>query len=105
MSTIQTMLPAQSLPSVYWLDEINFTSLLFDEPASGMDVVSPKNIQKMILRLAEFGKTICVVEHNLDLVKELSDESLFMNQGEVIRKAKPEELMTDPQLALVYFGG
>ena len=79
--------------------------LLFDEPASGMDVVSTKNIQKMILRLAGFGKTICVVEHNLDLVKELSDESLFMNQGDVIRKAKPEELMTDPQLALVYFGG
>ncbi len=79
--------------------------LLFDEPASGMDVVSTKNMQKMILRLAEFGKTICVVEHNLDLVKELSDESIFMNQGEVIRKDKPEVLMTDPQLAIVYFGG
>jgi len=79
--------------------------LLFDEPASGMDVLSTKNMQKMILRLAEFGKTICVVEHNLDLVKELSDESIFMNQGEVIRKDKPEVLMTDPQLAVVYFGG
>jgi ABC-type branched-subunit amino acid transport system ATPase component len=79
--------------------------LLFDEPASGMDVVSTGNMQKMIIRLAEFGKTICVVEHNLDLVKGLSDESLFMNQGDIIRKAKPEELMADPQLAQVYFGG
>jgi len=79
--------------------------MLFDEPASGMDAVTTENMEKMILKLAELGRTICVVEHNLDLVKGLSDESLFMVQGEVLRKAKTEELMADPELALIYFGG
>jgi ABC-type branched-subunit amino acid transport system ATPase component len=45
------------------------------------------------------------VEHNLDVVKDLSDDSVFMDQGRVVRRARPEELMRDPELARIYFGG
>ncbi len=79
--------------------------LLLDEPASGIDMASIESMRKEVVKLAESGKTICLVEHNLDLVKGLSDESLFMDQGHVIRKARPEELMADPELAQIYFGG
>jgi branched-chain amino acid transport system ATP-binding protein/branched-chain amino acid transport system permease protein len=79
--------------------------LLLDEPASGLDRASIESMGKEIVRLAQSGRTVCLVEHNLDVVKDLSDDSVFMDQGRVVRKAKPEELMRDPELARIYFGG
>ncbi len=79
--------------------------LLLDEPASGLDRASIDAMGREIVRLAQAGRTICLVEHNLDVVKDLSDESVFMDQGRVVRKARPEELMRDPELARIYFGG
>jgi branched-chain amino acid transport system permease protein len=79
--------------------------LLLDEPASGLDRASIEYMGKEIVKLAEAGRTICLVEHNIDVVKGLSDESVFMDQGHVVRKARPEELMRDPELARIYFGG
>jgi branched-chain amino acid transport system permease protein len=78
--------------------------LLLDEPASGLDRASIEYLGREILKLAQTGRTICLVEHNLDVVKDLSDESVFMDQGRVVRKARPEELMQDPELARIYFG-
>jgi branched-chain amino acid transport system permease protein len=79
--------------------------LLLDEPASGLDRASIEAMGKEIVRLAQAGRTICLVEHNLDVVKDLSDDSVFMDQGRVVRKATPQELMRDPELARIYFGG
>ena len=79
--------------------------LLLDEPASGIDGASIERMGKEVVNLAQAGRTVCLVEHNLDIVKGLSDETLFMDQGRVIRKARPEELMRDPELARIYFGG
>jgi branched-chain amino acid transport system permease protein len=79
--------------------------LLLDEPASGLDGASIASMGKEILKLAQAGRTVCLVEHNLDVVKDLSDETVFMDQGRVVRKARPEELMRDPELARIYFGG
>jgi branched-chain amino acid transport system ATP-binding protein/branched-chain amino acid transport system permease protein len=79
--------------------------LLLDEPASGLDRASIGGMGKEIVRLAQAGRTVCLVEHNLDVVKDLSDETIFMDQGRVVRKARPEELMRDPELARIYFGG
>lgn len=79
--------------------------LLFDEPASGLDRASIDAMGQEIVRLAKAGRTVCLVEHNLDVVKDLSDETVFMDQGRVVRKARPEELMRDPELARIYFGG
>jgi branched-chain amino acid transport system permease protein len=79
--------------------------LLLDEPASGLDGASIERMGEEIVKLARAGRTICLVEHNLDVVKGLSDEAIFMDQGRVVRKARPEELMRDPELARIYFGG
>jgi len=79
--------------------------LLLDEPASGLDRPSIDAMGKEIVRLAQAGRTVCLVEHNLDVVKDLSDETVFMDQGRVVRTARPEELMRDPELARIYFGG
>ncbi len=79
--------------------------LLLDEPASGIDAASIASMGQEVVKLAQSGRTICLVEHNLDIVKDLSDDSVFMDQGKVVRQARPEELMNDPELARLYFGG
>ncbi len=79
--------------------------LLLDEPASGVDGASIERMGEEIVKLARAGRTVCLVEHNLDIVKGLSDDSIFMDQGRVVRQASPQELMRDPELARIYFGG
>jgi branched-chain amino acid transport system permease protein len=79
--------------------------VLLDEPASGLDGASIESMGKEIVKLAGAGRTVCLVEHNLDVVKDLSDVSVFMDQGRAVRSARPEELMRDPELARIYFGG
>ncbi|MQA84478.1 MAG: ATP-binding cassette domain-containing protein [Streptosporangiales bacterium] len=78
--------------------------LLLDEPASGVDRAWAERVLDLIRRLADEGKTICLVEHNLDVVRALADRAYFMDAGRIIAEGTPEELMADEHLAAVYFG-
>jgi ABC-type branched-subunit amino acid transport system permease subunit/ABC-type branched-subunit amino acid transport system ATPase component len=78
--------------------------LLLDEPASGLDPTSVEAIMALIRRLPEYGKTICVIEHNLDVIKGLADPVIFLDEGRVIASGTPGEIMADPHLADIYFG-
>src|SRR3546814_14818383 len=49
--------------------------LLFDEPLSGLDPTTLQEIFPIFRRLAENGKTVCIIEHNLDVIKTLCDRS------------------------------
>lgn len=78
--------------------------LLFDEPSSGVDPNWVQSLMGLIRRLARRGKTICIVEHNLEVVKEISDLVYFMADGKALRQGTAQELMADPQLKEIYFG-
>ncbi|MBI4610079.1 MAG: branched-chain amino acid ABC transporter ATP-binding protein/permease [Candidatus Rokubacteria bacterium] len=78
--------------------------LLLDEPASGLDPTSVEAIMALIRRLPEYGKTVCVIEHNLDVIKGLADPVIFLDEGRVIASGTPGEIMADPRLADIYFG-
>ena len=78
--------------------------LLIDELVSGIDPASIDKILELIRKLASWGKTICIIEHNLDVVKNLADVTYFLAVGQVIATGSPEELMADPKLAEIYFG-
>ncbi len=78
--------------------------LLLDEPASGVDPAKVGDMLKLVKEAAGMGKAICIVEHNLDIVRELADVAYFMDQGEEVAKGTPEELMKDRRLAEIYFG-
>lgn len=79
--------------------------LLLDEPASGVDRQWVEAILAFIREVAAEGKTVCVVEHNLDVVRAVADHIYFMDSGTVIAEGSPEELMADRQLTNIYFGG
>ncbi len=78
--------------------------LLLDEPASGVDPNWVEQFMGIIRNLAKSGKTICIVEHNLEVVRGVSDTVYFMADGKKIAQGTAEELMADPRLAEIYFG-
>ncbi len=78
--------------------------LLLDEPASGVDAQWVHRILDLIRQLAAAGKTVCIVEHNLEVVTAVADRAYFMDAGRIIAEGRPEELMADPRLSEIYFG-
>jgi len=77
--------------------------LLFDEPLSGLDPTTLQDIFPIIHRLAESGKTVCIIEHNLDVIKELCKVVYFLDEGRILAIGTPEQLVADPALAARYF--
>ncbi|MCF8565749.1 ATP-binding cassette domain-containing protein [Alicyclobacillus tolerans] len=90
--------------SIARLLAINAELLLLDEPTSGMDHQSLEQFKALLKRLVNAGSSICIVEHNLEVVKDLADEIAFLQNGHVVRHGKPEEIVSDPELAAIYFG-
>lgn len=78
--------------------------ILLDEPASGLDPKVMENLFPLIKELVKYGKTICIVEHNMEVVKAMVDEIVFLNEGRVIARGRAEEIMKSPELAEIYFG-
>ena len=78
--------------------------LLIDEPASGVDAGSMEPLLAAVEGLRALGKTICLVEHNLDVVEHLADQVLFIEQGQITARGSMDEIKGDPRLAEVYFG-
>lgn len=78
--------------------------LLLDEPSSGVDPNWVKNLMQIIRELSRSGKTICIVEHNLEVVRETSDTVYFMAEGKKVAQGKAETLMAAPELREIYFG-
>lgn len=76
---------------------------LFDEPLSGLDRTTLAEIFPIVRKLADSGKTICIIEHNLDVIKELCDVVYFLDEGHAMATGTPDQLMNDPALATRYF--
>ena len=78
--------------------------LLLDEPASGIDYQWLDEVLAITQRLRDQGRTICVVEHNLEVVGRLADHVYFMELGRVTAEGSFSDMISDPRLAEVYFG-
>jgi branched-chain amino acid transport system permease protein len=79
--------------------------LLLDEPASGIDYQFLDEMLDVISQLRDEGRTVCIVEHNLDVVGRLADHVYFMEVGKVTAEGNITDLTSDERLAEVYFGG
>jgi ABC-type branched-subunit amino acid transport system permease subunit/ABC-type branched-subunit amino acid transport system ATPase component len=77
--------------------------LLFDEPLSGLAPNTLRAIQPIFRRLAESGRTLAIIEHNLDVIRELCDVAIFLDEGRKLAEETPARLMQDPVLAERYF--
>ncbi|MBC6952115.1 ABC transporter ATP-binding protein [candidate division KSB1 bacterium] len=76
--------------------------LLLDERVSG---VHPSMIEKMLALMAQLaasGKTILFIEHNLDVVMQVSDHVIVMDAGRKIMEGRPEAVKNDPEILEAY---
>jgi ABC-type branched-subunit amino acid transport system ATPase component len=80
------------------------TLWLLDEPASGLDPRSFDRFVALLKSHAQRGVTICIIEHNLDIVIRLSDTVAFLDQGKLLAQGSSEDILKDPHLAAIYFG-
>lgn len=78
--------------------------LLLDEPLSGLDTFTVEQICRVIRELAKTNKAVCIIEHNLDVIREVCDEIVFLDEGRVLTRGPTDELMRDRELAERYFG-
>jgi ABC-type branched-subunit amino acid transport system ATPase component len=96
--------PEQKLLSMARIFAADADVLLLDEPTSGLDTEWLHRIVPMVRALTDHGKTVLLVEHNMELISELSDDVVFLHQGRVLATGKPAEITRDPALTEIYFG-
>ena len=80
------------------------TVMLLDELIAGLDRNWATQIMSLIRKLGDSGKTICLIEHNLDVIRELSDRVVFLDQGRVLASGTVSEIFGREDLVTVYFG-
>jgi polar amino acid transport system ATP-binding protein len=72
-------------------------ALLFDEPTSALDPELEQEVVKVIKALAEEGRTMILVTHDMRLAADVSDRVIFLHQGKVEEQGPPERIFSDPQ--------
>ncbi|MCZ2498801.1 ATP-binding cassette domain-containing protein [Xylophilus sp. Kf1] len=77
---------------------------LLDEPASGLDRHSYERFLELLRTEVRAGVTVCIIEHNLDIVVGISDRIAFLDQGRLLADGLPAAVLKDPHLAAIYFG-
>ena len=78
--------------------------LLLDEPGSGIDHAWIDQMIAVVKQVSEAGRTVCIVEHNLEVVGRLADHVCFMELGRLTAEGSFTDLTSDPRLTEAYFG-
>ncbi|MBA3479364.1 MAG: amino acid ABC transporter ATP-binding protein [Lautropia sp.] len=78
---------------------MNPAVILFDEPTSALDPELVGEVLAVMRALAEEGMTMVVVTHEMDFARDVSDEVVFIDQGLVVERGKPEAFFSNPKSA------
>ena len=72
-------------------------ALLFDEPTSALDPELEQEVVKVIKALAQEGRTMILVTHDMKLAADVSDHVIFLHQGKVEEQGPPDQMFANPQ--------
>ncbi|MGA2097420.1 MAG: LPS export ABC transporter ATP-binding protein [Candidatus Acidiferrum sp.] len=78
--------------------------ILLDEPFSGIDPLTVKDLQEIIRGLARSGIGILITDHNVRETLNVTDRAYIVNHGKIMAKGTPLELSTDAEVRRVYLG-
>jgi branched-chain amino acid transport system ATP-binding protein len=78
---------------------------MFDEPTAGMNAAEAPVILNLIRKLkADRSKTILLVEHKMDVVRELADRIIVLHNGTLVADGEPAEVIASPVVQEAYLG-
>jgi len=78
--------------------------LLLDEPAAGLNIYETAEVGRLILKIRDLGITVLLVEHDMSLVMDISDEIVVLCFGEKIAEDSPKNIQQDPEVIKIYLG-
>ena len=79
--------------------------ILMDEPAAGMNDQETLEIAKIISEIRDvLDITVLVVEHDMNLVMNISDRICVLNSGKILAMGIPEEVKNHPEVIKVFLG-
>ncbi|MDY5219463.1 MAG: ABC transporter ATP-binding protein [Eubacteriales bacterium] len=79
--------------------------LLLDEPAAGMNPAESEELLRFIRHLKEIGYTVLLIEHDMNVVMNISDRIYVLDHGKLIAHGLPEEIANNEQVIHAYLGG
>ena len=78
--------------------------ILLDEPAAAVNPTVINVMKDRIVELNRAGKTFLIVEHNMDVVMDISHRIVVLDHGEVIAEGTPDAIQADERVLDAYFG-
>lgn len=75
---------------------MNPAVILFDEPTSALDPENVGDILAIMKDIANQGMTMIIVTHEIEFARNVADQVIFMDQGEIVEKGTPEEVLIHP---------
>ncbi len=72
--------------------------LVLDEPTSQMDPIGTRQVFEVIKNLSAQGMTVILAEHKVEWIASFADQIIALDQGEIILKGTPQEVLTSPDL-------
>lgn len=73
--------------------------MLFDEPTSSLDPEMIAEVLDVMIELANDGMTMIVVTHEMGFARKVADKMVFMDQGEIVEHAAPQQFFANPKSA------
>ena len=71
--------------------------MLFDEPTSALDPELVSEVLTVLQELAESGMTMIVVTHEMGFAREMADNVVFMDEGQIVEQGAPQDVINNPK--------
>ena len=79
--------------------------LMLDEPAAGLNIYETREMADLVLKIRGWGVTVLLVEHDMSLVMDISDQIVVLNYGRKVAEGEPSDIQRDPEVIRIYLGG